>query len=133
MTKSWVHAFRLNKGRNELPRKKQLPVFSRKICTYGLGVIIKWRITWVICRGLKTGKLIRRTLRYIRKNSFFRYFNRFDQIYPIFPGWLTMLAGKYSFSANKTITEPSNNIYHPYPRKLQTLILSMCTCYICKV
>ena len=41
MTKSWVHAFRLNKGRNKSERKKQLPVISRKICTPRLGAIMK--------------------------------------------------------------------------------------------
>ena len=118
MTKSWVHTFRLNKGRNKLQRKKELPVFSRKICTHGLGVIMKWRITWVICRGLKTDKLIRRTLRYIWKNYFFRYFNCFDQIHPIFPGWLTMLAAKSSFSVNKTISRTFEIYLPPVPSKI---------------
>ena len=133
MTKPWVHAFRLNKWRKNLQRKKQLPAFSRKICTHGLGVIMNWRIAWVICWGLKTGKVITSILRYMWKNLFLRYFNRFHQIHPIFLCWLTMLAAKASFSANKTIIRTFEIYLHPYPRKLQTLILSMSTCYICKV
>ena len=112
MTKPWVHAFRLNKWRKNLQRKKQLPAFSRKICTHGLGVIVKWRIAWVICRGLKTGKFITSILRYMWKNLFLRYFNRFHQIHPIFLCWLTMLAAKASFSANKTISR-TFEIYLP--------------------
>ena len=112
MTKTWVHAFRLNKGRQILQRKKQLPAFSRKICTHGLGVIMKWRTAWATCRSLKMGSLIHRILRYLWKNLFFRYFNHFDQMHPIFPGWLTMLAAKASFAANKTISR-TFEIYLP--------------------
>ena len=93
-------------------------MFSRKICTHRLSVIIKWRITWVICRGLKKGKLIRRILRYIWKNHFFRYFNRFDQIHPIFPDWLTILAAKSPFSANKTTNTTFEIFLPPVPSKV---------------
>ena len=52
--------------------------------------------------GLKNGQAYSRDFTVHVKKSFFRYFNRFDQMHSIFPGELTMLAAKASFSASRT-------------------------------
>ena len=66
------------------------------------------------------------------ESLFFRYFNRFDQIYPIFPGWLTISCQlpKLLFLQIKLSAEPVKYIYNPNRWKLQTLTLSMSTWYM---
>ena len=70
--------------------------------------------------GLKSGQAYSRDFRlHVKKSSFFfRYSNRFDQINPIFPGWLTMLAAKASFYANRTISRTFETYLPPVPSKV---------------
>ena len=70
--------------------------------------------------GLKNGRayLWGFTIHVKKKFFFFRYCNRLDQIHPIFPGWLTILAAKASSSANKTINRTFEIYSPPIPSKV---------------
>ena len=82
--------------------------------------------------GLKNKLAYSQDLTVHVRKSFFRYFNRFDQIYPIFPGWLTISCQlpKLLFLQIKLSAEPVKYIYNPNRWKLQTLTLSMSTWYM---
>ena len=81
-----------------------LPAFSRKTCTYGLSVIMKWRNAWTIFWGLKMSKLIREILQYMWKG-------------------LALAARATRALPLESKTKPLEYTYHQYFRKLQALTL----------
>ena len=68
--------------------------------------------------GLKNGQAYSPDFTVHVKKSFFRYFNRFDQMHSLFPGQLPMLAAKALFSANRTLSRTFEIYLLPVPSKV---------------